>query len=434
MITRNDDCVFETWCADQLHLYDAVVCLDGSTNDLTSRIAERFSDRLIYLHERDYQIRQKTDHGLRQVVHEEIRNRFGGDNWIMCCHADEFCYHDPRKIVALAERTGCELVSWYSPEFYPHPTELADWNERRTWRVTERHRYYHWAHVNTQLPWIEDRLYRDRGDIFWDDSTHGSVRPHGVQREALFHPILRHFKVVAADTGWCEVIGDATYYAHHWQRLEHRTGVPFKVDRFEDLFVTQIPKYLACDRYEGVFDQPWNMGEEFRPNLPQSEENSIPSRLSPIESSSAQRFRVALGPEAPEFGSWQWLGADLAKELAGDCEVSRFQEEIPPADVVIFFKFLPDLQTLQLLRTRSAVIFCPVDVYESAAEIDSDERLRQCHRIVVHCHRLSPYFQSYAPTTYLDHHLKYSLPTRKDVVLTGPLLWVGEQSNLPSWD
>ena len=36
----------------------------------------------------------------------------------MCCHADEFCYHDPRKIVQLAERGGYDLVSWYSPHFY----------------------------------------------------------------------------------------------------------------------------------------------------------------------------------------------------------------------------------------------------------------------------------------------------------------------------
>jgi hypothetical protein len=58
-----------------------------------------------------------------------------------------------------------------------------------------------------------------------------------------------------------------TYYRHHWIGLEHRTGVRFPVSRFEDLFVTAVPKYQVCDRFDGVFDQPWNLGEEFRPSL-----------------------------------------------------------------------------------------------------------------------------------------------------------------------
>lgn len=88
MITRDDEASFEAWCDEQLPLYDAVVCLDGSTTDSTRQIAERRSEKLIYLHERDYSIPHKTDHGLRRVVHQEILRRFGTGQWIMCCHAD----------------------------------------------------------------------------------------------------------------------------------------------------------------------------------------------------------------------------------------------------------------------------------------------------------------------------------------------------------
>src|SRR5713101_573161 len=146
MITKDDEAVFEEWCRDQLRLYDAVVCLDGSGNDITERIAARFSDRLIYLHERDYRIPHKTDHGLRRVVHEEIVRRFGVDNWIMCCHADEFCYHDPRKIAGKAEADGYELVSWESLQFQPHPDDLTDWPRRKDLPLLERFRHYHWSY------------------------------------------------------------------------------------------------------------------------------------------------------------------------------------------------------------------------------------------------------------------------------------------------
>lgn len=141
---------------------------------------------------------------------------------------------------------------------------------------------------------------------------------------------------------------------------------------------------------------------------------------------------IAFGPENPEFGSWQWLGIDLARELARDHEVCVFRAQIPAVDVVVFLKFLPEADVLTAVRARSAVVYCPVDLYGSAAEIDGDvPRLRACDQIVVHCVRLRHYFSSYAPTIALDHHLKYTIPIRTTEVPDGPILWIGERSNLP---
>ena len=268
MITRDDQDLFGVWCDDQLSLYDAVVCLDGSTSDHTARLAQRFEGRLVYLHERDFDIPHKTDHGLRGVVHQEILRRFGCDNWIMCCHADEFCYHDPRKVATRAEGEGFGLVSWFSPHFYPHPSELGDWEERGRLPILERFRHYHWSHFGSGLPWVEDRLYRNGSEVAWDGVTQGSVRPGGVGPEAPFHPILRHYKVVALDLGRYERTAGASYYRDHWPGQEHRTGLPFPIARVEDLFVASIPKYERCDRFDGTFDQPWNMGEGYRRDPP----------------------------------------------------------------------------------------------------------------------------------------------------------------------
>src|SRR5229473_7270083 len=130
MIAKDDEAIMADWCGTQLGFYDAVVCLDGSETDATERVLRSVGDRIIYLHERDFSIRHKTDHGLRRVVHREIVRRFGTDNWVMCCHPDEFCYHDPRKVAAKADREGHDLISWFSLHFLPHPSEQSDWERR----------------------------------------------------------------------------------------------------------------------------------------------------------------------------------------------------------------------------------------------------------------------------------------------------------------
>jgi hypothetical protein len=269
MITKDDERVFGDWCRDQLPLYDAVVCLDGSGSDGTARIAATFSGRLVYLHERDCAVAHKTDHGLRRIVHRELVRRFGVDNWVMCCHADEFCHHDPRKVAAKAEAGGYDLVAWYSLHFLPHPDDLPDWERLKCLPVPERVRYYHWDYAGSGLPWREYRLYRNGPWVCWDRQRHGSTAPHNDARPAPFHPILRHYKVFNTDLSWYAAQGEKTLFRTHWEGLEHRTGLAFPVHKMEDFFVRCYPNYGRCDRFDGRFDHPWNMGEEYRPDAGQ---------------------------------------------------------------------------------------------------------------------------------------------------------------------
>jgi len=268
MITKNDHEIFAEWCRDQLPLYDAVVCLDGSDSDRTANLAAEFRSRLIYLHERDYSIAHQTDHGLRQVVHQEIVRRFGIDNWVMCCHADEFCYHDPRKVVQAVAPRGYNLVGWHSLHFVPHPSELPDWARRCRLPVRQRFRHYHWDYRSSGLPWVEDRLYRNGPLVAWDSVTHGSVRPCHLDRVAPVRPILCHYKVFTTELGWYQPEGGKSFFRHHWAGQRHRTGLPFRVERPEDLFVDAYPDYGRCDCFDGAIRQPWNIGEEFRPDSP----------------------------------------------------------------------------------------------------------------------------------------------------------------------
>ena len=147
---------------------------------------------------------------------------------------------------------------------------------------------------------------------------------------------------------------------------------------------------------------------------------------------SVSRPTIALGPKAPQFGSWNWLGEDLARGLAHEFDTTIFTDEVPPCDAVLFVKFKPPLSVLQQIVSRSQVLYLPVDRYGSSAEIDADlGAWRCCAAVVVQCELLQRYFAPYAHTVYLDHPLKYITPAPCPYRAAGPLLWIGNHANLP---
>src|SRR5262245_54317816 len=98
---------------------------------------------------------------------------------------------------------------------------------------------------------------------------------------------------------------------------------------------------------------------------------------------------IAIGPRMPGWGSWDWVGADLAGPLGSSFDTVAYEgSAVPRCDVAIVVKHLLPAAILTELAERSAIIFAPVDAYGDEAEITADvERLRLCSRIVVHCGR-----------------------------------------------
>jgi hypothetical protein len=144
------------------------------------------------------------------------------------------------------------------------------------------------------------------------------------------------------------------------------------------------------------------------------------------------RPRVAFGPEVPGWGSWDWIGADLSLALSKDFTTRAFRAwEEPDCDIVVLVKHPPRSDWVERVARRAAIIYAPVDAYDSAAAIDADAAwLRKCARIVLHCDRLQKYFASYTSVEYLDHHVKFVAPMRDAFQPRGHLLWVGVRSNL----
>jgi hypothetical protein len=143
---------------------------------------------------------------------------------------------------------------------------------------------------------------------------------------------------------------------------------------------------------------------------------------------------VAFGPELPDWGSWDWIGADLCHFLEGAYRTITFAgAEIPKCDVCVIVKHPLPAELLTMLTRRAAVIYCPVDCFGSAFEIDAyGAALRQCARIVIHSERLRKYFAPYAPVEFIDHHCKFVAPLRDVYHDQSEILWVGVRSNLPT--
>jgi hypothetical protein len=141
---------------------------------------------------------------------------------------------------------------------------------------------------------------------------------------------------------------------------------------------------------------------------------------------------ATFGPELPDWGSWQWVGADLVAGLASTFRTRTFSSwEQPEGDVVVVVKHPPNNDWIDRVARCARIIYAPIDAYDSSAAIDADAPwLRKCARVVIHSERLRKYFSPYVPVDYLDHHVKFAAPLRESFQSDGNLLWVGVRTNL----
>lgn len=98
----------------------------------------------------------KNDQTLRAVVHEKIRELYGHGRWIVLCHSDEFFYHDPRRIAAVASAASADHVFWYALHVLPHPSEQERYDRGgKEPLVQMRFQHFHHNYRNKGHPWME---------------------------------------------------------------------------------------------------------------------------------------------------------------------------------------------------------------------------------------------------------------------------------------
>jgi hypothetical protein len=145
--------------------------------------------------------------------------------------------------------------------------------------------------------------------------------------------------------------------------------------------------------------------------------------------------RLAIGP-AWDYPSWRWVGADTAHELARYFDVSQFSSfrHILPCDAVIIIKHRPPTKVVRSLRERGvSVVFAPIDLYASHAEIHRDrEFLAGCDLVLCHSELLFQCIRPYcARVALVEHHGKYTLPSLASYKPDGYVLWIGGLQHVP---
>ena len=137
-------------------------------------------------------------------------------------------------------------------------------------------------------------------------------------------------------------------------------------------------------------------------------------------------LKIAVGP-VMERPSWAWIGRGIVQELEKLYNVVEFQKTLPShSDVIIYIKHPP------WQDADCPIIYCPVDFFQNEVQIYRYCRiLCRCDLVLSHSRRLIPYLQQYTQVEYVDHQLKYILPTVAEYKTSGPILWVGMSDNLP---
>lgn len=264
LLTKNDDLVIGEWFDENILFFDALYCLDGSCGDRTRDVATSYP-QTHYWHEQDVVIAHKTDHGLRAFLHREIFRREAPGAWITLCHADEFFYHDPRRCCLRADAEGYDGLWWYSLHFLPHPDDLEDIDSILDRPVSRRFLHYHWDHDGSGEPWREFRSYKCLPKTYWHAPQHGSTQPYGCDQVAPFLPVYRHLKVYDLSIDRYSSTDQRTLFRDRWRHVrDGRSGLPWTVQSDRDLFVARYPPYRQCGVFSGRFNEPWNMGDDFR--------------------------------------------------------------------------------------------------------------------------------------------------------------------------
>jgi len=146
-------------------------------------------------------------------------------------------------------------------------------------------------------------------------------------------------------------------------------------------------------------------------------------------------IRLAIGP-ALDFPSWNWVGADMARELTKYADVRLFESfgKIPPADAIMILKHRPSAALATALRRRGIkLVYAPIDAYASHAEIYRDRGLLETFDLVLaHDELILECLRPYCRRIGLvEHHGKYSLSEMAPYKQDGYVLWVGGLQHAP---
>ena len=195
MLTYENHEVLDTWLDCYSSMFNKIFNLDGSNiykNEINNLLKKH---KVKNSHEDEFTNFSKTDHGLRSIVFNQIKNYINSDKdslnneyWIVLCHPDEFYTEPFIEIIKEASRDNCTLINANNLHVCPLKNELQSWLENKTFKIFNNFVYPGFS---------EKRIFKYEQYYTYEENKHSSVVPINLQeRKHQRHLNILHYKII----------------------------------------------------------------------------------------------------------------------------------------------------------------------------------------------------------------------------------------------
>lgn len=197
VMTRNDDLIIAHWIKRHINVFDKISVVDGSDGDFTENLCREYN----ILYTRDPKDKPFHEQYLREAAFNNLKPYIQIGEWVSCFMADEWVYHDPRKIVEYVSPES-DVISWNQLNILPHPSEKEIYLKRiedKNYNPVEVFKHY-WFRDNTKTCY-EPRMFKYTGYEYWsheipsENPVAGRIEPVSHNKKSNIIPTYFHYKV-----------------------------------------------------------------------------------------------------------------------------------------------------------------------------------------------------------------------------------------------
>lgn len=257
VMTRNDDLIIDHWLEKHTKVFDNIAVVDGSDGDFTENLCKKYG--VLYTRdpeptpERPFHEQYLREAAFNLLVDAGVMEI--GD-WVVCSMADEWYYHDPKKIVNAGVEPWANVISWNQLNILPHPSEKEtylscgdDYNPTKIFK-------HFWVRDNYKTC-FEPRMFKYTGTEVWthmipwcNNPVAGRIEPLSHNIKSSLVPTYFHYKVFDLDP---EKYKDDGF--GHFEKSRLNTGLgyakamePRTIETIDDLFFDEDNIYCNLGR------------------------------------------------------------------------------------------------------------------------------------------------------------------------------------------
>ncbi|CAL6331980.1 unnamed protein product [Bathycoccus prasinos] len=193
------------------------------------------------------------------LIENILTSKYGYGFWVTMAHCDEFYYHDPNKIVQLAEEEGVDGIFWFALHVLPHPSEFENYKANPMLSATTLFHHYHY--YGEKGGFADFRSFKHSPRVHFRRKW-SVMLPEGLRNVWSKHPAYLHYKVKQINPKNYDSSGhnlkNFAQARKHGSKNKNgemvTTGLSWPINTEKDFFVTSYrgkPKYKKCRRFDG---------------------------------------------------------------------------------------------------------------------------------------------------------------------------------------